>query len=153
MEWSDEFYEWKRGDGCPACAEGRPEETDDGLRFYAGATIDAYLRKPEIQPGLSVAVWRGRHVVEPTELDADEAVAFFGELLRVVRAIEAVFKPLKLNYNILGNSVPHLHVHLVPRYEDDPRPGWPFPFPEEEPPHMDGGQLAEQVAALRSQLV
>jgi diadenosine tetraphosphate (Ap4A) HIT family hydrolase len=51
--------------------------------------------------------------------------------VRVVgRAITAAFNPIKLNYDILGNAVPHLHVHIVPRYTDDPRPGWSFPFPE-----------------------
>jgi diadenosine tetraphosphate (Ap4A) HIT family hydrolase len=32
-----------------------------------------------------------------------------------------------MNYDILDNSVPHLHVHVVPRYADAPRPAWPFP--------------------------
>ena len=42
-------------------------------------------------------------------------------------------QPVKLNYDLLGNSLPHLHTHVVPRYADDPKPGWPFPFPEDEP--------------------
>jgi hypothetical protein len=50
------------------------------------------------------------------------------------RAIAAAFAPAKLNYDILGNSLPHLHTHIAPRYADDPRPGWPFPFPGTEPP-------------------
>jgi diadenosine tetraphosphate (Ap4A) HIT family hydrolase len=33
-----------------------------------------------------------------------------------------------MNYQLLGNSVPHLHVHLVPRYLDDPAPGKPLPW-------------------------
>jgi diadenosine tetraphosphate (Ap4A) HIT family hydrolase len=37
-----------------------------------------------------------------------------------------------MNYDFLGNSLPHLHTHLIPRYADDPKPGWPFPFPEEK---------------------
>jgi diadenosine tetraphosphate (Ap4A) HIT family hydrolase len=47
-------------------------------------------------------------------------------VLRVGRAIEAAFSPVKLNYNVLGNSVPHLHTHIVPRYADDPRPAGRF---------------------------
>jgi diadenosine tetraphosphate (Ap4A) HIT family hydrolase len=54
-----------------------------------------------------------------------------------------------MNYNILGNSVPHLHTHIVPRYEDDPKPGWPFPFPDPEPPAMPQERLDRDVAALR----
>ena len=36
------------------------------------------------------------------------------------RAIAAAFRPRKLNYELLGNQVPHLHWHLIPRYESDP---------------------------------
>ncbi|MFF1819285.1 hypothetical protein ACFVWG_18440 [Kribbella sp. NPDC058245] len=40
----------------------------------------------------------------------------------------AYYEPLKMNYETLGNSSPHLHAHLVPRYVEDPRPGQPFPL-------------------------
>jgi diadenosine tetraphosphate (Ap4A) HIT family hydrolase len=33
---------------------------------------------------------------------------------------EQVFQPLKLNYELLGNQVSHLHWHLFPRYQHDP---------------------------------
>ena len=51
-----------------------------------------------------------------------------------------------MNYDILGNSVPHLHVHVVPRYADDPRPEWPFPFPEHDPPLFPEEQMRSDVA-------
>ena len=38
----------------------------------------------------------------------------------LARAIETAFRPHKLNYELLGNQVPHLHWHLFPRYADDP---------------------------------
>ena len=36
------------------------------------------------------------------------------------------FKPFKLNYEALGNGTPHVHWHLVPRYESDPHPRGPI---------------------------
>ena len=33
-----------------------------------------------------------------------------------------------MNYETLGNTVPHLHTHLVPRFTEDPAPGRPFPL-------------------------
>ena len=121
MEWPPEFHAQLDGSACPLCDQGRPEETAHGVRYFAGEVADAYLVRAEIQRGLSVVVWRGRHVVEPVEL----------------------------NYDVLGNSSPHLHTHLVPRYADDPRPGWPFPFPEQDPPPMPDERLRADVEALR----
>jgi diadenosine tetraphosphate (Ap4A) HIT family hydrolase len=152
MEWPPAFYEWKSGKGCPACEEGRPDETDDGVRFFAGEVVDAYLRRSDIQRGLTVAIWRGRHVVEPTELTEEETSSYWRELRLVAAAIEEVMRPVKMNYNLLGNSVPHLHAHIVPRYADDPRPGWPFPFPDPEPPSMPKERLAGDVIALRTRI-
>jgi diadenosine tetraphosphate (Ap4A) HIT family hydrolase len=152
VEWPAAFYGWKSGTGCPACREGRPDETEDGVRFFAGEVVDAYLRRTDIQRGLTVAVWRGRHVVEPTELTDEETTSYWRELRLVATAIEDVMRPIKMNYNLLGNSVPHLHAHMVPRYADDPKPGWPFPFPDPEPPSMPRERLHEDVAALQASI-
>jgi diadenosine tetraphosphate (Ap4A) HIT family hydrolase len=152
VEWSEQFYAWSAGEGCPSCAEGRPDATRFGVRFFAGARCDAYLVRADIQRGLTIAVFRGRHVVEPTQLSDAEAAGYGREVLRVARAIEAAFAPVKLNYDVLGNSVPHLHTHIVPRYADDPRPGWPFPFPDPDPPPMPEARLNADLDALRSAL-
>ena len=149
MEWPEEFYALKRGEGCTMCEQGRPEETEYGARFFAGEVSDAYLQKVGIQRGYSVVVWRGRHVAEPTELDPSEAAAYWHELLRAGRAIEEHFQPVKMNYDLLGNSLPHLHTHVIPRYADDPKPGWPFPFPEEDPrrtPNQSSGGISRRSA-------
>jgi diadenosine tetraphosphate (Ap4A) HIT family hydrolase len=134
------------------CEEGRPDQTRHGIRFFAGEVADRYLVRADIQRGLSVVVWRGRHVAEPTELSDAEAGAYGREVLQVGRAIEAAFQPVKLNYNLLGNTMPHLHTHVVPRYADDPRPGWPFPFPESDPAPIPEERLIRDVEALRHQI-
>lgn len=134
------------------CAEGRPEATEYGARIFAGAVSDAYLQKRAVQRGYTVVVWRGRHVAEPTELQEDEANAYWLETLRVGRGLEQHLDPVKLNYDLLGNLLPHLHTHVIPRYADDPKPGWPFPFPEEDPPPHPEAEFRADVEALRSLL-
>jgi diadenosine tetraphosphate (Ap4A) HIT family hydrolase len=152
MEWPQSFYELRRGEGCPMCAEGRPEETRFGARIYAGEVSDAYLQRAGIQRGYTIVIWRGPHVAEPTELPADEAARYWLEVLRVARALETHLRPVKTNYDVLGNQLPHLHTHVIPRYADDPRPGWPFPFPDDEPPPIPEDAFRADVDALRAVL-
>lgn len=61
----------------------------------------------------------GRHVREMTDLSGEER----GRLMAVVFATEAVLRdilaPDKINLASLGNVVPHLHWHVIPRYRDD----------------------------------
>jgi diadenosine tetraphosphate (Ap4A) HIT family hydrolase len=152
VEWPPSFYELLRGEGCPMCSEGRPQETRFGARVFAGQVSDAYLQRADIQRGYTVAIWRGRHVAEPTQLTGDEAGAYWLEVVRVARALEEHFRPVKTNYELLGNSLPHLHTHLVLRYADDPRPGRPFRFPEKQPRPIEEEVFRRDVEALRALL-
>ena len=68
-----------------------------------------------------------RHASEMTDLSGDEQQ----ELMRIVFAVEAavrdVVKPDKINLASLGNMVPHVHWHVIPRWRDDrsfPNPIW-----------------------------
>ena len=131
------------------CDQGRPEETPHGARIFAGEVSDAYLQREDVQRGYTVVIWRGRHVAEPTELSANEAAQYWLEVLEVGRRLERHLEPVKMNYDFLGNSLPHLHTHVIPRYADDPRPGWPFPFPDSEPRQIEENDFRRDVEALR----
>ncbi len=68
-----------------------------------------------------------RHAAELSGLDDSTRRGFLEEMCLLARAIETACRPAKLNYELLGNQVPHLHWHLFPRYGDDPdarRPVW-----------------------------
>jgi diadenosine tetraphosphate (Ap4A) HIT family hydrolase len=76
--------------------------------------------------GYSLVVAR-RHATELADLEKDDRQGYFDNMCRVAKAIGEIFKPRKLNYELLGNQVPHLHWHLFPRYSGDPdiwRPVW-----------------------------
>ena len=45
VEWPDSFYALRRGEGCPMCEQGRPDETPYGIRIFAGEVTDAYLQR------------------------------------------------------------------------------------------------------------
>ncbi len=134
------------------CARGRVEDDGFGLRVFAGTCSDAYLQRADVgQRGYTIVIWRGRHVAEPTELTDDEASAYFSEMLSVGRAIEALYRPIKLNFELLGNSLPHLHAHVVPRYRDDGAPGMPPRFMRQTAEHATRpeAEVANEAERLR----
>src|SRR5271170_4566754 len=76
--------------------------------------------------GYCVLVAR-RHATELSQLKAGERQGFLAEMCRLAAAIEKAFQPHKLNYELLGNQVPHLHWHIFPRSAADPerlQPVW-----------------------------
>src|SRR5262245_44176236 len=86
----------------------------------------ALLGRWQAFAGYCVLVSR-RHVTELSGLEDGERAAFLAEMCRLAKAIELAFRPKKMNYELLGNQVPHLHWHLFPRYPDDAdalRPVW-----------------------------
>ena len=79
----------------------------------------ALLGPWQYHTGYCVLVAR-RHAAELHHLPPAERRAYLDEMVTLARAIEAAFAPRKLNYELLGNQVPHLHWHLFPRRADDP---------------------------------
>ena len=69
--------------------------------------------------GYSILVARA-HATELHHLSADHRDRYVDDLCRLAAAIEAEFRPRKLNYELLGNQAPHLHWHLFPRFDADP---------------------------------
>jgi len=133
------------------CTQGRPDETPWGVRIFAGDVSDAYLQRAGIQRGYAISIWRGRHVAEPTELSDTEAGQYWDDVLRVARAVQLHYTPAKLNLMMLGNSLPHLHTHIVPRYLDDRDPGHPprFMDPGQATPPLPVDAVRRDAAKLR----
>ena len=150
--WPTNWTDRISGASCDMCRTQDTDEDDYGIRIRATEHTDAVLQRASIQRGYTLVIWRGRHVVEPFELTNTEAAAYWQDVLTVARVLSTFYRPLKMNYETLGNTVPHLHTHLLPRFTDDPAPGRPFPLlPQNgsEAPN-DPQQLAADADALRA---
>lgn len=154
--WDEDWEARKAGKGCPMCKEGRPDEVHGNARIFAGRVADAYLVRGDIgQPGYTIVIWRGGHIADITELKDADAAAYLREVLKVARALESHYEPAKLNLEMLGNTVPHLHTHIVPRYVTDGSPGAPpraFLQPELHREPIPEERFHREVAALRVRL-
>ncbi len=120
--------EWQRlveGIDCPNC-QVAASTADDESSLYVGRLPLSAVRFSRNQraPGYTVVYCR-RHVSEPFELTPRYAHGFFDDVMAVAEALQRVYRPLKLNYQILGNVIPHLHCHIVPRYRGDLAPHAP----------------------------
>ena len=66
-----------------------------------------------------------QHITEMSDLAQPIAAQLMNAVLAVEKTLRAVLHPDKINLASLGNQVPHLHWHIIPRWQDDPH----FPDP------------------------
>ncbi len=139
--WPDDWELRKRGDSRWFCG------TLSVPSFYSGRASEAILERNAIANGHVAVVFRGRHVADLTQLSPDELADYWRDIQAVGLMIERVFNPCHVNYMLLGNIVPHLHVHVVPRYLDDSAPERPLPWNTSPVPEE---RFAEQFEQLRA---
>lgn len=101
---------------CAYCMEGELL-AKFGIKICELKASMVYLFKEQSHEG-RVIVAHKEHVGEIVELTAQERNEFFEDVDKVARALHAAFHPDKVNYGAYGDTVKHLHFHLVPKYKD-----------------------------------
>ena len=109
------------GATCPICVKGAP---DDVVGELSVSWVTAQAHGAPL-PGYACVVSK-RHVVEPFELPPSERQAFWADCMLTAEILADLHRPVKMNYQISGNSIPHLHMHLFPRFRGDPWGGGPL---------------------------
>jgi diadenosine tetraphosphate (Ap4A) HIT family hydrolase len=107
---------------CPMCR--RWDEHSD-LRIIELEHSFAVLNRDQYFPGYTLLFTR-QHATELFHLDHAVRTALMEEVSTVAKALHTLFQPDKINYELLGNMVPHIHWHLIPRFATDPL--WPRPI-------------------------
>jgi diadenosine tetraphosphate (Ap4A) HIT family hydrolase len=102
---------------CVMC--GKYGRSGGDLHIADLALSRVFLHEDQFFPGYALLVLR-RHVTELYDLPVAERATLMEEVSRVAQALARVFRPVKMNYELLGNLVPHIHWHLVPRLATDP---------------------------------
>ena len=110
-----------------------------------------FLHEDQFFPGYVLLVLR-RHVTELYDLSAAERALLMEEVSRVAQALARVFRPVKMNYELLGNLVPHIHWHLVPRLATDPGLRGPIWTVEHQPAPLPAAAARERIEAIRRAL-
>lgn len=128
---------------CPLCVPG-----DEQVLWRDEALRVILVNDPDYPAFCRVIL--NRHVPEMTDLPAAERA----RVMRAVYAVEAVLRELlrpdKINLAALGNQVPHLHWHVIPRFADDrhfPDPVWAAPRRPGQAHRVDAERLVEAIRA------
>lgn len=97
---------------CPLCT------TDGGELLWKNEEMRVILAGEPEFPGFCRIVWND-HVAEMSDLSIDQRARLHHILILVEKVLLEVMQPDKINLAALGNMVPHLHWHLIPRYQAD----------------------------------
>lgn len=83
----------------------------------------AVIGDTQFLPGYSVLLSADPNISQLSELDIDRRNEFLIDMTLLGEAIQHACAPnglRRLNYEILGNTMPELHAHVIPRYEWEP---------------------------------
>jgi diadenosine tetraphosphate (Ap4A) HIT family hydrolase len=113
--WNDPAR-WARlvsGADCPLCGRrDRPGIVAELQSCYAVVDETVNVR------GYCCLILK-RHAIELHQLSESEGASFMKDVQHVAAALQSVTSAIKINYEIHGNVIPHVHLHLVPRYPGD----------------------------------
>ncbi len=148
----DPWQALSRGIDCPLCMPRRTVgESLFPVRQLDSCTL--YLVRDQRYRGACRAIYDPRHVNRIDELSAREWQVLARDLWRAQRALMHTVQAEHINLASLGNEVPHLHWHLIPRYRSDGLWGAPIWRPADAASHAAPQLLAEaEYAALAGEI-
>ncbi|HKU70529.1 MAG TPA: HIT family protein [Burkholderiales bacterium] len=101
-------------------------DTNGGTPLWRDERCRVVLIDEPGYPGFCRVIWNS-HVKEMTDLGEADCAHLMRMVFGVEKALRELLQPDKVNLASLGNAVPHLHWHVIPRYRDDahfPNPIW-----------------------------
>jgi diadenosine tetraphosphate (Ap4A) HIT family hydrolase len=131
---------------CPLC------ETESENVLWNDARCRVVLVDDADYAGFCRVIWQ-THVKEMTDLAAADQLHLFAVVLAVEAQLRELMQPAKINLASLGNQVPHLHWHVIPRFVDDahfPDPIWAARKRKAPLRDIDVFRLAQGLAAKLS---
>jgi diadenosine tetraphosphate (Ap4A) HIT family hydrolase len=140
-------------DHLPDCLYCRQDQRLQDLMIPI-ARLDAsslYLFREQTHRGRCVVAYHA-HINELFELPEPELAGFMRDVARAARAIHAACQPRKINYGAYSDKLPHLHMHLVPKYEGGANWGAPFEMMPAQRQFLSAPDYENLITAIRSRL-
>lgn len=133
------------------CSMCQRWDSDADLRIIEMPHSYLVLNRDQFFPGYTL-LFTKQHVTELFQLDRTVRSGLMEEVSAVAQALYGIYSPAKINYELLGNMVPHIHWHIVPRFATEalwPRPIWTEPHDEV---FLGPDEYLQHITAIRSAL-
>jgi len=124
---------------CPYCRKDEDPTHSSTLKSFQYSELCAHPQVP--LKGTCYLITR-EHFIELFDLNDEVLFGFMKEVQAAARALKEVTGAFKINYEIHGNTVPHLHTHLFPRYVEDPFAEISIDYSRIMPPVYQAGEEA-----------
>ncbi len=116
------FMDWQETSGCPVCCDLPGPSDNELIKELEYSWVEASINAQGCLWG-KCHVLSKKHFVEFHDIPPENLANFSADVQKAGKVLKEVSRAVKINYELHGNSLPHLHVHLFPRYIDDLFPG------------------------------
>lgn len=145
----DEWFFYAKKENCTYCQKAEDPNHSDTLKVFKHSELCAHSQV--CLKGTCYLITR-EHYVELFDMEPEILSEFMQEVQLAARVLKEVTGAFKINYEIHGNTVPHLHLHLFPRYLDDPFAGTSINYGRIDPPVYEGDEFEEFVLKMQKRL-
>jgi len=134
-------------ENCRYCSKGT-----DIMEVVADLEVSTlYITKDQSYKGRCI-LGLNDHKTELFQLGPEELQAFSRDMARAAKALYETFKPGKINYAAFGDTYPHVHFHLVPKYEGGKSWGSQFDLPLSSTDIASPEELASRIKEIKQRL-
>lgn len=120
------------------------DEEIPASKVYENESVVAFLDISPVSFGHTLVIPK-KEYVWIQDMPDDELATLFIEAKKVLKGIKQALSCDYVQISVVGKDVPHVHVHLIPRYFDDELSGW-------QTKKYTGGQMQEYTQKIKSAL-
>ncbi|SHG03125.1 HIT family protein [Dysgonomonas macrotermitis] len=110
-----------------------------------------FLFKEQTYKGRCVIAYKD-HNVELYQLSPEELLAFMTDVNKVAATLAKLYSPAKINYGAYSDKLPHLHIHLAPKYVDGADYGSTFVMNPQKV-YLTDPEYTEMINSIKKELV
>lgn len=141
-----------RNNDCPFCTED-PDRNEFWIKIIKFKTSKLCLSLDQTYMGQCLLIFdNSYHATNLDDLDSNDYISYMAELRIALIAIRSVFSPDHVNIELLGNVIPHLHIHIIPRYCNDPRwkqPIWTTSIEDMQKTYLTDQEYSNRIRDIR----